>query len=264
MNKALNSSVFIGSGLFRAGVVQLIAWGAQVCRHDILSPGARLRCPALHFFISYVYLYKYSCKRLKDQENLCIIVRAPMREKGYAVSANSFRQVGNGQWAYCVDAYVFGKDGQQTPPKVGTLAILCKDLQAFGNRGEAVPIAQFYELVIPGTILTKHVFQGLQRPLRTDGDSSADEKMLIYARKPSFNSVWYRGPQGHSHRTDAPVGKVFVVIVMPNNSKHCAQYPEVDGWINAWTWIDEDPGLSEAPVKWVDRYRTKLWTRGGV
>lgn len=163
-----------------------------------------------------------------------------------------------GEFAYCADAFVF--DG--TTPRDGQLALLCKDLQAYGARGEATSIAQFYGLVLPGLILARHVFVGLRRPLLTDGDKDADKAMLVYTRKPAYDYVWVGGPHdGHIEQMAVPAGKVFVVIARPNHTKHTETYPDIDGWINAWCWVDEDAMLGEAPTDWVDRYDDKLWSR---
>jgi hypothetical protein len=140
-------------------------------------------------------------------------------------------------------------------------ALLADDLKIYGYRGQFTAIAQFYELVIPGLILAKHIFRGLERPLCCDDNMEADERKLIYTRKPQFDFEWIGGPHGSPVRRSVPPGKVFVVIISPNE-KHIETFPEIAGWIERWNWVDEDSGLSEAPTNWVDRYREKLWTRG--
>lgn len=145
-------------------------------------------------------------------------------------------------------------------PTEGILGLLCEDLRAWAKRGDSTEIAQFYKLVLPGTILARHVFRGLDRPLLADGDCDADKKKLIYSRKPAYDYVWSGGPQGAPLQLDAPIGKVFVVYVTPN-VKHKDLYPEIAGWIDRWVWIDEDAGLPEATEGWVDRYEEKFWTR---
>lgn len=173
------------------------------------------------------------------------------------------RRLQCGELGFCSDAFVFSDPAGISLSRVGCLSLLCKDLQAYGKRGEATAIAQFYGLVLPGMILATHVFKGLRRPLLTDGDKDADKGMLVYTRKPAYDFEWIGGPQGHIEQIGAPVGKIFAVITRPNGQKHVESFPDVDGWINAWSWIDEDIGFSEAPTDWVDRYDSKVWTRKG-
>lgn len=168
-----------------------------------------------------------------------------------------FRQLACGEWAYCIEAFVL--DGSNSEPNIGLFAILSKDIEAYARRGESTVIAQFDGLVKNGMVLTKHIFQGLRRKLRTDEDSDSDQRMLVHVRKPSYN---YFVSNKRIMREDAPKATVFAVLVSPN-IKHKDKYPEVHGWINTWTWLDEEPGLAEAPIGWVDRYDNKLWTRGG-
>ena len=145
-------------------------------------------------------------------------------------------------------------------PVVGKLAMLCADLKNMACRGDLTLVAQFYELVIPGTILAKHVFRGLDRPLLADGDCDADKQKLVYTRKPAYDYLWSGGRDGAPLQLDAPVARVFAVHVTPN-VKHKDTYPEIAGWIDHWTWVEEDAGLPEATIGWVDRYEEKLWTR---
>lgn len=181
-------------------------------------------------------------------------------------STAALRKV-NEKWLFCVDAFTFDQTGlvqdkPTAPIGTGMLGLMCSDMHDHAERGDSTLIAQFYELVIHGTILAKHVFKGLQRPLRTDGDSKADEQMLIYTRKPTYDAVWIGGRNGYPKRVNAPPGKVFTVIVMPNTlTKHKEKYPEIAGWINHWAWVEEDQALPEASREWVDRYKIKLWTR---
>lgn len=174
-------------------------------------------------------------------------------------------EVKSGVSAFCAEAFVFhDSDGKPlAEPRVGMLAMLASDLKALGSRGQSTLIAQAYGLIAEGLILTKHVFQGLQRPLRTDGNGSADREKLVYSRKPSFDYAWRGdGATGKHVRLDAPPARVFAVYVSPN-VRHREDFQKIDGWINHWAWIDEDAVLSEAPKEWVDRYDSKLWTRQG-
>jgi hypothetical protein len=163
---------------------------------------------------------------------------------------------------YCVDAFVF--DPEPTPgaePHDGLLGFRKSDFVRIAERGQSTMIAQFYGLVADGMIQTRHVFRGLRRPATVDDNSNADSRILTYTRKPARDCVWNGSPfEGRVERIAPPSGAVFVVHVTPNTTQ-AADYPEIRGWINHWTWVDEDAALSEAPVEWVSRYQERLWTR---
>lgn len=164
----------------------------------------------------------------------------------------------NGNHVYCADAPWF--DAQQTV-RTGLLALTRSDLTAIATRGHSTAIAQLFGLVMDGAILTEHLFRGLKRPLFTDGDRQADCRKLIYARKPAFDCCWVGSPLGGAvHRVNPPAGCVFVVQVSPN-IRHREVYPDVDGWIDYWTWVEEDQALQGAPTDWFGRYEAKLWSK---
>ena len=161
---------------------------------------------------------------------------------------------------YCVEAF-FIDEGEKTP-RQGLFGLLSSDFRIRANRGLSISIAQFYGLVIPGTILTKHIFRGLKRPMFTDGDQQADKSRLAYSRKPAFDCAWNGDPQnGNVEQVDAPQSAVFVVYASVNTGKHKNDYPDIDGWINHWTWVEEDSALEEAPLDWPTRFEKKLFTR---
>ena len=146
--------------------------------------------------------------------------------------------------------------------KIGALGYLCKDLAVIAQRGETNLIASFIGNVARGVILTQHIFRGLDRPLLTDGNVNADGDILVYSRKPAVDWEW-KGDRfaGKPVAVDPQLpGLVFVVIVSPN-VRHIEKFSSIDGWVSAWNWVQEDSGLPEAPIGWVDRYREKIWTR---
>jgi len=157
---------------------------------------------------------------------------------------------------FLVDAKFFNEDKNEViDAKIG---MLTSDLKAYALRSEFTQIAQFYHTVCDGLILTRHIFEGLERPLYCDGKSNGDSVKLAYSRKPTKDCEWVGGKHGYLQKLDAPEGHVFAVIVSPN--VHTEKYPDIKGWIEHWSWIKEDQGLNEAPINWVDRYNCKLWT----
>lgn len=163
----------------------------------------------------------------------------------------------NGSWVYVADGHLVDETNGRTVVKFG---LRDSDLKRFAARGQGTMIAQFYELVIPGLILARHVFRGLERPLYCDSSNVGDKAKLVYTWKPEADYEQVGGPHGRTIKRDPPVGKVFAVIVSPN-IRHAEQFPQLAGWIEHWNWLEEDRGLDEAPVSWVDRYAEKLWTR---
>ena len=84
---------------------------------------------------------------------------------------------------YFVDGKWFDEEKNEvTDAKFGLLA---SDLKWYGQRGLSTAIAQFYEMVMPGLILTRHIFKGLNRGLYCDDNSDGDEEKLVYTRKPA-------------------------------------------------------------------------------
>lgn len=148
--------------------------------------------------------------------------------------------------------------------KICRYGILVDDIKLYWERGMGVQIAQLYEIVIPGLILSKHLFQGVKRPLYCDNTINADESKLVFSRVPAFDVIINRGLTNGGpviEKRPTPAGKTFVVIVSPN-IRHRTEYPTIDGWLDRWNWVPEDSGLPEAPENWVDRYDKKIYTRG--
>jgi hypothetical protein len=172
--------------------------------------------------------------------------------------SNSYQKI-NGKWLIIAQAWKPGSnDGE-----VGKYAILADDLKLLHARGMGVQIAQLYEIVVPGLILSKHVFQGLRRRLYCDDVNDGDKSKLVFSRVPSFDVEINRSISNQNPevvKRDTPKEKTFVVIVSPN-IRHRDEFPQVDGWLDRWNWVPEDAGLPEAPDNWVDRYDSKIYSR---
>lgn len=168
---------------------------------------------------------------------------------------------------YMHDEAVYLVDGKaiikETDDPIDTkFGMLGSELQKYGKRGQATSIAQFYKLVVPGLILSRHIFVGLKRPLFCDNSMEGDEEKLIYTRKPVSDYEWVGGRTGKPIERSAPLSCVFAVIISPN-IRHKETFPNIHGWIERWNWLEEDSGLPEAPIDWVDRYEKKIFTRRG-
>ncbi len=132
-------------------------------------------------------------------------------------------------------------------------------LKQYGNRFQFTQLIQCERIVIPGLILTKHIFQGLNRNLCCGDDMDGDSDKFVFCWKPAYDYRWLGDPSNDKvSKVLAPQNKVFSVIISKNSKK---EFPSVTGWIERWVWIDEDPELPEAPIGWVDRYSKKVWSR---
>lgn len=136
-----------------------------------------------------------------------------------------------------------------------------KDLTGYIERGQFSQLAQFYTLVSDGLMLSAHCFQGLRRNLHCDNQDDGDESKFVLVRKPSRDYSWAGGRGGDVIQHIAPTKCVFVTLIS-RNDRHRPTFPDIDGWIDRWSWVEEDEGgLIEAPTRWIDRYERKIWSR---
>lgn len=160
----------------------------------------------------------------------------------------------NGIALIVVDGQLINPSNKPAPAKFG---IIINQLGKYPSRGKATAIAQFYSIVSPGLIVTKHVFRGLNRPLFANDDMQADTGKWVYSWKPKWDYEWKGGTTGGPERKTPPDDRVFVTIVSPNNDPN---FPTVAGWIEHWNWVHEAGNLRAAPIDWETRYTEKLWS----
>lgn len=164
----------------------------------------------------------------------------------------------NGELLLVTEALLPGLADGKT---VGSLAIMTKDLKERAKRSEGTRIAQLYELIINRMVRGWHCFQGLRRPLYNDGSRDGDGEKLIFTRRSAIDVVAVAGASpGNPQilKRKPPVGRTFMVVVSPNRN-HREKYPEIEGWIDHWDWVEEDPGFAGAPINWLDRFERKLF-----
>jgi hypothetical protein len=138
-------------------------------------------------------------------------------------------------------------------------AISKRELEKLRNRGSNIKLAQFFKIVVPGLVLSEHIFEGLKRPLCDGTDMNADKTKLAFTWKPAWDYWWneaYRFDDRQLEFREAPIGKVFVVNASPNKDK--THYPAVDYWIERWYWVRESSTLLKAPTDWENRYEKPL------
>jgi len=159
---------------------------------------------------------------------------------------------------YTVDA-LFMDDGGVDPYPV-KLGITPEQLGAYSGRGQKTALAQFFDVVTNGLILARAIFKGLERPMCCDDDMDADERKLVYVLRPKFDAEWSGDRfNGGPARRAPPPGRVFLVIVTPNQLTGKDQYPDIAGWIEHWTWVLEDEDKSGKPTGYDERFNRQIW-----
>jgi len=156
----------------------------------------------------------------------------------------------------------FVVDGPSLDPikQVSRYALAVHDLGIYINRYQLTAVAQFYKLIFPGLILTRHIFHGFNRCLYCDDTREGDLNKYAFSWKPAYDYWWKGDSSGIPVRELAPPNSVFVVLIS-KNEKHKDKFPSIDGWIDRWCWVAEDSALPEAPLSWIDRYNKKVFTR---
>ena len=146
-------------------------------------------------------------------------------------------------------------------PKEARIGLSHQTVMNLKSHGGRARFFQLQNIVVPGLIDAQHIFQGLKRPMFSDGSMEADATKLVYTWKPPYdfdrNDVNQDVPQKHYF----PKGKTFAVVVSPIREAHRADYPMIEGWINHWGIVDEAGNLAEAPINWETRYLKKLWSK---
>lgn len=161
---------------------------------------------------------------------------------------------------YLIDGIYYDKKSDKRLVK--KFGLLLKTLGEYANpkTRRYSEIAQFFTIVQPGLIMAKHIFEGVERNMFADESPDAGDSILTYSWKPPFDWEWTsEGRFDAPIRKPAPPNCVFVAIISLN-LKHVNKYPDVIGWIDKWHWVEEDAMLDDAPVDWVERFRSKLWS----
>jgi hypothetical protein len=161
--------------------------------------------------------------------------------------------VGAANYADVIDA-----PSPEDPKVIVRLGVRVSTFQQYKARGLATAIAQYYGLVQEGMWWSKHLFEGLNRPLMLADDMDADRPVLVYTWRSPVDFEWHGATHdGYPIKMVPLAGRVFAVLVR-------RQEPSPEGIVGSvvkWNWIKEDPRLPDAPVGWEQRYGRKVWSR---
>lgn len=137
------------------------------------------------------------------------------------------------------------------------MAIPMSQIQKRADRGLRHILGLLYGNIEPGLIMAKHVYKGLNRAMYVNGNSNADTTKYAYCWTP--NADYYLGGNRFSPelvKKNAPVGRVFVAIISPNED--LTNFPDVRGWIEHWSWVDSCPNDATRPIDHENRYEDKV------
>ncbi|MCZ6804861.1 MAG: hypothetical protein O7D86_13280 [Proteobacteria bacterium] len=83
------------------------------------------------------------------------------------------------------------------------------------------------------------------------------DRVYVYTWKPGFTYIWVGNEFGRTVRTEAPEGKVFVVLV----KKVLETNGNFFGCIVRWNWLKESKNCIGAPVDFDERYKETCWSK---
>ena len=144
----------------------------------------------------------------------------------------------------------------------GTSLIPCKfktsdvALQHLAKRGETSKIAQLLQIVTEQLGHPKHVFRGLNRPMKVNGEKKEDRFFDAYVLTPEVDYEYSHSEQ-RAIKKAAPRNNVFVALVRiyPAPAPCGSQ-----GEVVHWSWIEEGSPPPFAPKDHANRYEEHLWS----
>lgn len=138
------------------------------------------------------------------------------------------------------------------------IAITADALKRRIGRSLRWQLGQLYGIVGPGAINARFVYKGLKRRMYVSENHDADGDKLALTWRPANDFRFDGNPfSGEPVSYPAPENSLFVVYLSPNEM--CDEFPNIDGWIEHWAWIDADPQDPARPVQWAERYDCCVW-----
>ena len=122
------------------------------------------------------------------------------------------------------------------------------------GRGQRTQLGQLYGVIGTGAILATSAHKGLNRGMMVgdDGDAHLEKFALILCPQHDAMLADERFDPASIERFSAPENTVFCIYLSVN--KMLDEYPEVDCWIEHWTWVGADASNSSMPVDYQNRY----------
>ncbi|WP_299683887.1 hypothetical protein [uncultured Tateyamaria sp.] len=141
------------------------------------------------------------------------------------------------------------------------IAITSEKMQRRISRGFRVQFGQLFGVISTGAIFATSAHRGLKRPMLVNGNNEAHLDKFALILNPKHDARFGGSiEKGEVERISAPSGRVFAIYLSPNKME--GEFPEVDMWIEHWTWIAASPDDPEMPLDYMERYDTPcVWTK---
>ncbi len=122
------------------------------------------------------------------------------------------------------------------------------------QRGQKTQLGQLYGVISTGAIMATSAHRGLNRGMKVGNNGHADLEKFALILNPKSDAVLVNKKFNPASikQHPAPDGTVFCIYLSLN--KMLLEYPDVDCWIEHWTWIEADPSDATMPVDYLNRY----------
>ncbi|MDD9715822.1 hypothetical protein PVW48_03655 [Dinoroseobacter sp. PD6] len=165
-----------------------------------------------------------------------------------------YSEAGSYYWTSAPDFAGLGKDRV-------TIAASTGSLQNRVSRGVRTQLGQFYGVIATGAINAVAAHKGLKRSMLVGDDQDAHEEKYVLVLNPPHDACLVGDRfEPRTSKIDPPPQQVFVIYLTPNKKR--ADFPDVDYWIEHWTWVDADATDPRQPFGFQERYDEPcVWER---
>lgn len=101
------------------------------------------------------------------------------------------------------------------------------------------------------------IFRGLGRNHAPHQRTVQSSDFLAYVGRTETTHQW-DSRNGVLQNARPPASQLFVVWVAPNFDFK-AQWPQVMGWVDRFSWVESDPRKPNYPMQYLNRYEEQLW-----
>ena len=128
------------------------------------------------------------------------------------------------------------------------------------HRSERSKVGELYGLVPKALIKCEYVFNGINRPLKSDSDPSGAANKYVASYQTDTTYVWEGTPySGQAVPHKLLESLVFCVFMSKNVDNF--RYPDVAAWIEHWSFMDKCPEDGVKPIDHSTRFSCISWEK---